>query len=56
MEKVVSFALPAASCYHACEHSTREGRADSCTHCLHARWIMGGAGVAVVRALTGLSK
>ena len=26
--------------YHACEHITRESRADSCTHCLHARWIM----------------
>ena len=23
--------------YHACEHSARESRADSCTHCLHAR-------------------
>ena len=37
MVQVVSFALPAASCYHACEHITRESRADSCTHCLHAR-------------------
>ena len=25
------------SYYHACEHSTRKSRADSCTHCLHAR-------------------
>ena len=23
--------------YHACEHITRKSRADSCTHCLHAR-------------------
>ena len=23
--------------YHACEHSARKSRADSCTHCLHAR-------------------
>ena len=23
--------------YHACEHITRDSRADSCTHCLHAR-------------------
>ena len=40
--------------YHACEHITRESRADSCTHCLHARWKRV-AGVAVVRALTGWS-
>ena len=42
MEQVDSFALPAISYYHACEHITRKSRADSCTHCLHARWIMGG--------------
>ena len=23
--------------YHACEHSARDSRADSCTHCMHAR-------------------
>ena len=32
-----SLALPATSYYHACEHITRKSRADSCTHCLHAR-------------------
>ena len=37
--KVVSFALSATSYYHACEHITRKNRADSCTHCLHARII-----------------
>ncbi len=37
MVQVVSFALPAISYYHACEHITRKNRADSCTHCLHAR-------------------
>ena len=36
--KIGSFALPAISYYHACEHITRENRADSCTHCLHARY------------------
>ena len=37
--KVKSVVLPlsAISYYHACEHITRESRADSCTHCLHAR-------------------
>ena len=35
--KVDSLALSATSCYHACEHSARKSRADSCTHCLHAR-------------------
>ena len=35
--KIGGFALPATSYYHACEHITRESRADSCTHCLHAR-------------------
>ena len=34
--KIGSFALPAISYYHACEHITRNSRADSCTHCLHA--------------------
>ena len=29
--------LSATSYYHACEHSARDSRADSCTHCLHAR-------------------
>ena len=29
--------LSATSYYHACEHITRKSRADSCTHCLHAR-------------------
>ena len=37
MVQVVSFALSAISCSHACEHSARRSRADSCTHCLHAR-------------------
>ena len=41
--------------YHACEHSARGSRADSCTHCLHAR-IIGLAGVNLVCALTVLSK
>ena len=35
--KVGGFALSAISYYHACEHSARRSRADSCTHCLHAR-------------------
>ena len=43
---------PQFQLYHACEHITRKSRADSCTHCLHARWIMGGAGVGLVPALT----
>ena len=30
--------LPIVSYYHACEHITRKIRADSCTHCLHARY------------------
>ena len=49
--KVGGFALSAISYYHACEHITRESRADSCTHCLHAR-IIGLAGVNPVHALT----
>ena len=28
---------PQSQPYHACEHITRNSRADSCTHCLHAR-------------------
>ena len=35
--KSVVLPLSAISYYHACEHSARENRADSCTHCLHAR-------------------
>ena len=50
MVQVVSFALPATSYYHACEHITRGSRADSCTHCLHARWIMGGGRESNMRA------
>ena len=50
--KAGGFALPATSYYHACEHISRKSRADSCTHCLHARWIMGGAGVDGVSTLT----
>ena len=38
--------------YHACGHITRKSRADSCTHCLHAR-IIRWAGVTPVPALTG---
>ena len=50
--KIGGFALSATSYCHASEHITRDSRADSCTHCLHARWIMGGAGVNPVHALT----
>ena len=35
--KSVVLPLSATSYYHACKHSTRKSRADSCTHCLHAR-------------------
>ena len=35
--KVGGFALLSTSYYHACEHITRKSRADSFTHCLHAR-------------------
>ena len=35
--QVGGVAFPAISYYHACEHSARGSRADSCTHCLHAR-------------------
>ena len=52
--KVGGFALSAISYYHASEHSARKSRADSCTHCLHAR-IKGLAGVGRVCALTGLN-
>ena len=44
--------LSAISYYHACEHITRKNRADSCTHCLHARYKCR-AGVGEVCALTG---
>ena len=37
--------------YHACEHITRKSRADSCTHCLHARYKCR-AGVNLVCTLT----
>ena len=52
MEQVADFALPAAAYRHACEHITRESRADSCTHCLHARYKCR-AGVNKESALTG---
>ena len=55
MVQVVSFTLPATSYYHACEQSARGSRADSCTHCLHARYKCR-AGVSLICALTGLSK
>ena len=42
---------PQVHLYHACEHSARESRADSCTHCLHARYKCR-AGVGEVCALT----
>ena len=36
---------PQSHLYHASEHITRESRADSCTHCLHARiYRVGGRG------------
>ena len=50
--KIGGFALSAISYYHACEHITRKSRADSCTHCLHARYKCK-AGVGLVPALTG---
>ena len=46
---------PRLHLYHACEHITRGSRADSCTHCLHAR-IYRWAGVNQMYALTELSK
>ena len=36
-QKSAVLPLSAISYYHACEHSARKSRADSCTHCLHAR-------------------
>ena len=43
--------LSEISYYHACEHSARGSRADSCTHCLHARYKCR-AGVGLVPTLT----
>ena len=34
---IVCARSPRFQLYHACEHIARESRADSCTHCLHAR-------------------
>ena len=51
MVQISSFVLPVISYYHACEHITRGKRADSCTHCLHARRKCK-AGVNGVSALT----
>ncbi len=51
--EVDNFVSSAISYYHACEHITRKSRADSCTHCLHAR-IIGLAGVSGACALTGI--
>ena len=58
MAKRMSMVLhsPQSQLYHACEHITRKSRADSCTHCLHARWIMGGAGVGEVLCVDGAIK
>ena len=36
-QKSVVLLSPQSPTYHACEHITRKNRADSCTHCLHAR-------------------
>jgi hypothetical protein len=49
--KVGGFVLSAISYYHASEHSARKSRADSCTHCLHARYKCK-AGVNLVCVLT----
>ena len=49
--KLAILPLSAISYYHASEHSARKSRADSCTHCLHAR-IIWSAGVNPVHALT----
>ena len=46
---------PKSRLYHACEHITRESRADSCTHGLHARYKCR-AGVGGVCTLTGKSR
>ena len=53
-QKSAVLPLPSISYYHACEQSARDSRADSCTHCLHAR-IKGLAGVNLICALTGRS-
>ena len=45
---------PKSRLYHACEHITRESRADSCTHCLHARYKCR-AGVGGVCTLTEIT-
>ena len=37
-QKSVVSRSPQLHLYHACEHITRKSRADSCTHCLHARY------------------
>ena len=50
--KSVVLPLSAVSYYHACEHITRKSRADSCTHCLHARYKCR-AGVGGVSVLMG---
>ena len=44
-QKSVVSRSPQLHLYHACEHITRKSRADSCTHCLHARiYRCGGRG------------
>ena len=50
-QKLAVLLLSAISYYHACEHITRKSRADSCTHCLHARYKCR-AGVNLICALT----
>ena len=49
--KPVVLRSPRFQPYHACEHITRDSRADSCTHCLHVR-IIGVAGVGLIPTLT----
>ena len=46
---------PQSKLYHACKHIARKSRADSCTHCLHARWKKRG-GRGEVPALTEWSE
>ena len=53
-QKSVVLRSPKSRLYHACEHITRDSRADSCTHCLHARYKCK-AGVNLVCTLTGWS-
>ena len=53
-QKSAVLPLSAISYYHACEHIARDSRADSCTHCLHARYKCR-AGVDLVSALTGVT-